>query len=113
LKLPLPYPIARIPKIAAALIVTSFYWPAAAKTNSSNETVALAIIRECRDVESGMRCACPDDLARDGGRCGLRSAYNQPGGATQWCYVADVSAKEIADYRVGKRDFIDDCVPRQ
>jgi len=93
----------------------SLYWQGFARANSSDEKVALAIIRECRDVylESGMRCACPDDLARDRSRCGLRSAYNRSGSATPRCYVADVSPKEIADYRAGKKDYIDDCVPRQ
>jgi hypothetical protein len=34
-----------------------------------------------------------------------------PGGASPRCYIKDVSAQEIVDYRTGKKDFTADCKP--
>jgi hypothetical protein len=56
-------------------------------------------------------CACPEDTARNGSRCGRRSAYNRPGGATPRCYVKDVMPEEITNYRNGKKDFLTVCEP--
>ncbi len=85
--------------------------PATARGRSDTD-IAQAIIRECAAIyHVGRPCACPDDHARNGSRCGGRSAYNRPGGAMPRCYVKDVSAEEIADYRAGKKDFVSDCEP--
>ena len=106
--------------VSLALIVSLAIWalvlwsllprPAAAQSNGD---VANAIIQECAAIYhgAGHPCACPEDLARNGSRCGKRSAYNRPGGASPRCYVSDVSAQEVADYRTGKMDFVGDCTP--
>ena len=48
---------------------------------------------------TGHPCACPEDLARNGSRCGKRSAYSRPGGAEPYCYVTDVPKDKIDGYR--------------
>jgi len=106
--------------LALALIVNLAIWalilwsllprPAVAQ---SDHDIANAIIRECAAIyhATGHPCACPEDRARNGSRCGGRSAYSKPGGAEPRCYAKDVSAQEIADYRSGKKDFVRDCTP--
>ena len=51
---------------------------------------------------SGRPCACPDDLMRNGRRCGDNSAYRKPGGAKPMCYPSDVSPGMIEEYRRGR-----------
>ncbi len=71
----------------------------------TDQQVAEIVIRESRQAyyATGHPCACPEDLARNGSRCGARSAYSRPGGASPKCYVRDVTAAEIAAYRAGHR----------
>jgi hypothetical protein len=63
--------------------------------------ISARLVRESRAeyYATGHPCACPDDVARNGSRCGGRSAYSRPGGAEPYCYVADVPASEIEAYR--------------
>jgi len=44
-------------------------------------------------------CPCPYSTDRAGHRCGGRSAYSRPGGASPLCYSKDVSEKMVEDYR--------------
>ncbi len=44
-------------------------------------------------------CACPYNTDRAGRKCGKRSAYSKPGGASPICYPGDVSADMIKNYR--------------
>ncbi len=44
-------------------------------------------------------CPCPYSAARNGSRCGRRSAYSREGGAAPLCYPADVSAAMVKEYR--------------
>lgn len=106
--------------LAVASIVSLFLWglvlwPVLAwpATAQSDAEIANAIIRECAAIyhATGHPCACPGDRARNGSRCGGRSAYSKPGGAEPRCYVKDVSAQEIADYRGGRKTFTADCTP--
>lgn len=100
----------RISLISALSLALVF--PAFARDLRTDADVATAINAECAAIYHASRpCACPDDPARNGSRCGGRSAYSRPAGASPRYYVKDVSAKEIADYRTGKRDFAADCAP--
>jgi hypothetical protein len=86
--------------------------PATAQPVQSDQEIAQAVIRECLAIYHAARpCACPEDMARNGSRCGKRSAYDRPGGAAPRCYVKDVRPEEIAGYRNGKKDFLADCAP--
>jgi hypothetical protein len=76
----------------------------------SDQDIAQSIVHECLAIYHQRRpCACPEDRAGDGSLCGRRSAYNRPGGAEPKCYVGDVSAGEIADYRAGRKTFTSAC----
>ena len=44
-------------------------------------------------------CACPYQRARNGSRCGRRSAYDRPGGEAPLCYERDVTDEMVAAYR--------------
>lgn len=93
-------------------ISLSLAFPALCRDLQSDADIARAIIAECATIYHASRpCACPEDHARDGSRCGQRSAYSRPGGAMPRCYIKDVSPKEIGDYRAGKKDFAADCAP--
>jgi hypothetical protein len=88
------------------LIVVAGTAPVAVQTAKlSDQQVAEIIVRESRAAyhATGRPCACPDDLARNGSRCGGRSAYSRPGGAEPRCYVSDVTPAEIDAYRARKR----------
>jgi hypothetical protein len=67
----------------------------------SDAQIATIIVRQSRGAyyASGHPCACPEDLARDGSRCGRRSAASRPGGAAPYCYPSDVPRAEIEGYR--------------
>lgn len=52
------------------------------------------ILQQSRARYSG-NCACPDDRDRAGRRCGARSAYSKPGGASPLCYARDVTPAMI------------------
>lgn len=44
-------------------------------------------------------CPCPYSRARNGSRCGKRSAYSREGGAAPLCYPEDVTAEMVQRYR--------------
>ena len=44
-------------------------------------------------------CPCPYNSASNGSRCGGRSAYSRPGGASPICYDRDITDAQVAEYR--------------
>jgi len=44
-------------------------------------------------------CPCPFNTARNGSRCGRRSAYSRAGGYSVLCFDSDVSDDAVARYR--------------
>lgn len=44
-------------------------------------------------------CPCPDNRMANGARCGGRSAYSRPGGATVLCYPSDITPPMIEEWR--------------
>lgn len=44
-------------------------------------------------------CPCPYNTARNGSRCGKRSAYNRAGGYAPLCFKEDVSRDMVQEYR--------------
>ena len=87
----------------AFVILTLVYGSASAQyaAKLSDAQIATLIIKASRDAyyRTGHPCACPDDLTRNGSRCGGRSAYSRPGGAAPKCYPKDVTAAEIVAYK--------------
>ena len=104
----------RMIAIYLAFAVTCSPSSAFAQAQQSDREIAEAIVRECRAIyhTDGKPCACPDDLGRDRTPCGRLSAYSQSAGAAPKCYVGDVSAQEITDYRANNKQFLIRCVSR-
>jgi hypothetical protein len=86
---------------ALAAFVLSFSPPAGTEPALTDAQIAAIIVQASRDTyyRTGHPCACPEDPARNGSRCGARSAYSRPGGAAPYCYPSDVPTSEIESYR--------------
>src|SRR5258706_4620133 len=67
----------------------------------SDAAIAALIVQESRNAyyATGHPCACPDDLMRNGRRCGGNSTYIRPVGAQPLCSAADVSPEMVNRYR--------------
>ena len=67
------------------------------------ETKTDAQIKQFLIKESLVRypgnCPCPYNVDRAGRRCGKRSAYSRPGGASPLCYASDISDEMVRKYR--------------
>lgn len=66
--------------------------------NSSDHMLKEQIIKESIARYSG-NCPCPYNLAKNGSRCGKRSAYSKPGGYSLKCYVEDISQQDIQAWK--------------
>jgi hypothetical protein len=78
---------------------------ALAESPLTDQQIATLLVKASRDAyyQTGHPCACPEALARNGSRCGKRSAYSRPGGAEPYCYVTDVPKEKIEGYRAARR----------
>jgi hypothetical protein len=90
--------IVRIAIAFAASVLLAGPTSAITPQSQSDAQVRQAIINQSIASYSGS-CACPYNTARNGSRCGGRSAYSRGGGAAPMCYAADVSAAQVAEYR--------------
>jgi hypothetical protein len=90
-----------IVKLAPVLVLLALASSALAESPLTDQQIATIIVKASRDAyyHTGHPCACPEDLARNGSRCGKRSAYSRPGGAEPYCYVTDVPKEKIEAYR--------------
>ncbi|WP_434721193.1 hypothetical protein ACOZ4J_21245 [Pseudomonas syringae pv. actinidiae] len=70
----------------------------ARETQVTDASIVNAIIQESIDSYSS-NCPCPYNSARNGSRCGKRSAYSRKGGYAPVCYKDDVTKEMISDYR--------------
>lgn len=72
-------------------------------TSSQQESLSDAEIRRNLIQQSISRysgsCPCPYNRDRGGRRCGGRSAYSRPGGASPLCYDSDITDQMINDFR--------------
>lgn len=66
-------------------------------TLSRNQIVQEIINRSIRSYPGN--CPCPYNRASNGSRCGGRSAYSRPGGASPICYAGDVTEAMIQAFR--------------
>ena len=64
----------------------------------SDAEIRRTIVRQSISRYSGS-CPCPYNTDRAGRRCGRRSAYSKPGGASPLCYPGDVSDRAVEAYR--------------
>jgi hypothetical protein len=97
----------KLAKLSAVLILAiGFATTTLAESPLTDQQIATIIVKASRDAyyQTSHPCACPADLARNGSRCGKRSAYSRPGGAEPYCYVADVPKEKIEAYRASRTD---------
>lgn len=81
-----------------AIVALLLAVPSAAQSNLSDAQIKQELIRQSIASYSGS-CPCPYSTARNGSRCGGRSAYSRPGGAAPLCYARDVSQAQVDAYR--------------
>ena len=67
----------------------------------TDDQVRRAIIRDSMASYPGS-CPCPYNRAKNGSRCGKRSAYSRPGGYAPLCYPHDISDEMVRSYRQRK-----------
>lgn len=88
--------IAPVPRLAARPV------PQAPPTSSlpadrpRSEIVQLLIARSINSYSGS--CACPYNVDRGGRRCGGRSAYSKPRGASPLCYEGDITEAMISAF---------------
>lgn len=68
------------------------------KKGPSDAQIRQILIDESIAAYSG-NCPCPYNTARNGSRCGRRSAYSREGGAAPLCYPKDVTAEMVQAWR--------------
>ncbi|ENX06473.1 hypothetical protein [Acinetobacter courvalinii] len=73
----------------------------AKQIENSTAVIKRKIIQESIESYPG-NCPCPYNTARNGSRCGKRSAYNRAGGYTPYCYPEDVSDRKVKEYKEKK-----------
>lgn len=64
----------------------------------NDKQVKQEIIRESIESYPG-NCPCPENRARNGSRCGKRSAWSKAGGYAPICYENEVSQEMISEWR--------------
>lgn len=64
----------------------------------SDAQIRQILIDESIAAYSG-NCPCPYSTARNGSRCGRRSAYSREGGAAPLCYPKDVTDEMVQAWR--------------
>ena len=67
----------------------------------SGTEIKQAIIEESIRAYKAYKgpCACPYSRTSRGHKCGKRSAYSKPGGASPKCYPEDVTQEEVEEYK--------------
>ncbi len=72
---------------------------AEAKQGTENTAaIKQKIIQQSIESYPG-NCPCPYNTARNGSRCGKRSAYNRAGGYAPICYTKDITAQMIREFK--------------
>ena len=84
--------------LVAVALGVSFGQTQPTKTSKTDDEIKQAIINQSIASYRGS-CPCPYNTDRAGHKCGARSAYSRPGGASPVCYATDVTQKMVDDYR--------------
>jgi len=70
-----------------------------AKETPTPDSAIVRILIEDSIASYPGKCPCPYNSARNGSRCGKRSAYNRAGGYSPLCFKEDVSKEMVQEYR--------------
>ena len=65
--------------------------------SKTDTEIKQILIKESIARYSGS-CHCPDSVDQGGRRCGNRSAYSIPGGASPLCYPDDISDEMVEEH---------------
>lgn len=82
----------------AALALLCAFSVSAKDTKIPDSAIIQLLIDDSIDAYSG-NCPCPYNAARNGSRCGKRSAYSKPGGYAPLCFKEDVTKEMVQEYR--------------
>lgn len=74
----------------------------ASNVKMSDDEIREAIIQESILSYPG-NCPCPYSRAKNGSKCGGRSAYSRAGGYSPSCYKSDVSKETVDNYKNRKQ----------
>ncbi len=74
-----------------------------AKENRVSDAAIAQLIIDDSIASYPGNCPCPYNSARNGSRCGKRSAYNRAGGYSPLCFKEDVSKDMIERYRADRK----------
>ncbi|RYZ92148.1 MAG: hypothetical protein EOP06_05140 [Proteobacteria bacterium] len=85
-----------------SLMVGIAFNPFVAEAKNTNQVVQQ-IIDESISSYPG-NCPCPYNVARNGSRCGKRSAHSRAGGYAPKCFPADVTKQEVAEFKNSHSD---------
>ncbi|TQV89386.1 hypothetical protein [Aliikangiella coralliicola] len=88
--------------VLAALGVVVLIIQVDAKEPLSDKEVTNILIKQSIRNYSG-NCPCPYNRDRAGRRCGKRSAWSKPGGASPLCFASDVTKEMIGEFRRGTK----------
>lgn len=69
------------------------------RTKISTSKIKRILMKRSIARYSG-NCPCPYNRDRAGRKCGRRSAWSRPGGASPLCYARDVTVAMVTNYRV-------------
>ena len=72
--------------------------PKKSEKQPSDSEIKEILIRQSIAGYSG-NCPCPYSTDRAGRRCGGRSAWSRPGGASPLCYEGDVTQSRVDSFR--------------
>ena len=86
--------------VSAALALTLAWLPGSAgsRPRATDAAVRVQMIRDSIASYPGS-CPCPYNSARNGSRCGGRSAYNRAGGYAPLCFASNISKQAVDAYR--------------
>lgn len=84
--------------ILGLLVIFGASSSARAQSAPSDDDLRDQIIRESLRSYRGS-CPCPYNLARNGSRCGKRSAYSRHGGLQVLCFPEDINETMLTEWR--------------
>jgi len=88
------------PRTAWAAALESEPLSASKKPLSDDQVRRILIDESIADYLANVgNCPCPYNRARNGSRCGRRSAYDRAGGEAPLCFPKDVSEEMVQQYR--------------
>jgi len=95
----------RLQVVFAFVLAVAFSMGQTPKGAKTDADIKQAIINESIADYRANRgtCPCPYNTDRAGHKCGARSAYSRPAGASPICYRKDVTQEMVDEYRTKRR----------